>query len=561
MKKRFKQITTVTAAVVFLSACGGGVIDRSASEKKGGTLYIYSSSNDSFSLDPQRNYSREDMAFAGSFLNRTLTQYTVSKDSVEASLLVADAATDTGTTADGGKTWTFTLRDGVKWEDGKDLVCEDFKYGISRSFATDLITGGSTYPRSLLNVNEYRGPYVEDPVGQASFDSAVVCEANTITFTLLNPMSDFNYAVSLSAFGAVRKDLDSKDQYEMKVASNGPYKVSSFVKGENLVLVRNDNWDSETDKLRKAYPDQIEYSFNMTSEQITSALIKDEGNDKNAISVNRVDPNQISNVFNDSAFEKRRIDFVDSFTRYFAINTKKVPNLAHRQAILAAVDREEIRTLSGGFFAGDLADGVVNPNIGIDYAPTGLWDELLGTQIPVTGNSEYALSLIEQSGEPFPQPFVIDYVKTDLNDRIVSSIVTSLARAGIEASLNPIDQSSYFSTVLNPDLQGSLTASAWSPDWSNASTVIPELFTTSGFYNLSQYTDPEFTAKSEAAKAIFNRTDQASAWHALSKESMELALALPTIFGKSQRMFGSNVDGAYIWGPYGAWAYSEIAVK
>jgi peptide/nickel transport system substrate-binding protein len=560
MKHSFRWISTATAALLLLSACGGGAIDGSVNEKRGGTLFIYNSTDEDFNLDPQRNYSREDLAFASSFLNRTLTQYTVSKDDVEASALVADAATDTGTTSDGGKTWTFTLRDGMKWEDGKELLCEDFKYGISRSFATDVITGGSIYPRSLLNVVDYQGPYVEDSAGQESFDSAVVCEGNSITFTLLNPMSDFNYAVTLSAFGAVRQDLDSREMYENSVASNGPYKISSYVKGEKLVLIRNENWDSATDKLRKAYPDQIEYLFNLTSETITATLIADEGDSKNAISVVRVDPNQISNVFNDATFDKRRIDFLDSFTRYFAINTEKVPNLSHRQAILAAVDREEIRSLSGGYYAGELADGIVKPNMGIDYSPTGVWDELLGTSIPATGNPEHAINLIESSGEPFPQPFVIDYVKTDLNDRVVGSIVTSLGRAGINATLNPIEQIDYFSTVLNPDMQGSMTASAWSPDWSNASTIIPELFTASGFYNLSQYDNEEFNTKSEAAKIIIDRSEQATAWHSLSKESMELALALPTLFGKSQRMFGSNVENAFIWGPYGAWAYSAIYV-
>jgi peptide/nickel transport system substrate-binding protein len=562
MKLRFIQISAfTTASALFLSACGGGAIGGQASEKRGGTLYIYNSSDESFTLDPQRNYSRENMAFAGSFLIRTLTQYTVSNDDVEASALVADAATDIGTTSNAGKTWTFSLRDGMKWEDGKEVLCEDFKYGISRSFATDVITGGSIYPRSLLNVVDYKGPYVDDSAGQASFDSAVVCEGNTITFTLLNPMSDFNYAVSLTAFGAVREDLDTREMYENAIASNGPYKISSYVKGEKLVLIRNENWASETDEIRKAYPDQIEYSFDMSSEEITSALIADEGDAKNAISVARVEPDQIANVFNDAKFDKRRIDFLDSFTRYFAINTKKVPNLAHRQAILAAVDREEILTLSGGFYAGELADGVVSPNIGMDYNPTGIWDELLGASIPATGDAEYAISLIDSSGEPFPQPFVIDYVKTELNDRVVSSIVTSLGRAGIKATLNPIEQSSYFSTVFNPDLQGSLTASAWVPDWSNASTIIPELFSTSGFYNLSQYNNREFTAESDAAKVVINRSEQAAAWHSLSKQSMELALVLPTLFGKSQRMFGSNVDGAFIWGPYGAWSYSSISVK
>ena len=53
---------------------------------------------------------------------------------------------------------------------------------------------------------------------------------------------------------------------------------------------------------------------------------------------------------------------------------------------MAALDREALRKLAGGTFAGDFADGALKPNIGIDYAPTGLWDGLLGEAIPATGN-------------------------------------------------------------------------------------------------------------------------------------------------------------------------------
>ncbi len=62
-----------------------------------------------------------------------------------------------------------------------------------------------------------------------------------------------------------------------------------------------------------------------------------------------------------------------------------MPNLKHRQAIAAALDREALRTNAGGAYAGDFADGVVKPNIGIDYAPTGLWDGLLGAADPGHG--------------------------------------------------------------------------------------------------------------------------------------------------------------------------------
>ena len=49
-----------------------------------------------------------------------------------------------GPTTDGGRTWTYTLRPGVRWEDGSALTSADVKYGIERLFASDVITGGPT---------------------------------------------------------------------------------------------------------------------------------------------------------------------------------------------------------------------------------------------------------------------------------------------------------------------------------------------------------------------------------------------------------------------------------
>ena len=546
---------------LLLTACGGSGDAASGEGTKGGTLYILTEAEQILHLDPQRNYTGEDLAFASAYLNRTLTQYTLSKDNAEASELVADAATDTGTASNEGKTWEFTLKDGMKWEDGKDVTCEDFKYGISRTFATDVITDGPAFAMSMLDVTDYKGPYAGDAAGQASYDKAVVCEGNKITFNLSRTAFDFNYAVTLSAFAAVRQDVDTAELYDDTVLSNGPYKIESYVKKDKLVLVRNENWDPATDTFRPAYPDRIEYIFAQPAALITERLMADAGDDQMAISPDSVDSAKLAVVFADAKYEKRRYNELDPYVRYYAINTVKVPNVKHRQAILAAVNRDELRTIAGGEYAGDYADGVVKPNIGVDYAPTGLWDGLLGEAIPAEGNPELAIKLIAESGEAFPQPFVIDYGQSETNDKAAASLVASLARAGIVATPNAIEPGAYYGVVLDPAQQGSMSAAGWGPDWSNASTVIPELFAANGGFNLSQWTDEAFLAESDAAKVITDRAEQAKAWQALSKKSMELALALPTRFGKEQRIHGSKVSGAYIWGPYGSWPYAQLSVN
>ena len=81
-----------------------------------------------------------------------LTAYKFSPDTTEGTSLVPDLATDTRHATDGGKTWSFTLRDGVTWQDGSAVTCEDIKYGVSRTFATDVINQGPTYAIEYLDI-------------------------------------------------------------------------------------------------------------------------------------------------------------------------------------------------------------------------------------------------------------------------------------------------------------------------------------------------------------------------------------------------------------------------
>lgn len=555
------------AVALLLSACGGGSDSGAASGTKGGTLTFLTEAEQILHLDPQRNYTGEDLAFASGYLNRTLTQYTLSKDNNEASQLVADAATDTGTPSADSKSWSFTIKDGIKWQDGAAVTCEDFKYGVSRTFAQDIITDGPTYAISLLDIPKdaegnsiYKGPYVDDAAGQAAYDAAVTCEGNKITFNLAAPATDFNYTVTLSSFAAVPKAADKGEGYDDAVMSNGPYKIESYVKKDKLVLVRNENWDPATDSFRTALPDRIEYIFAQPGSVITERLMADAGADAQAMSPDSVDPAQLSVVFSDAKYEKRRFNELDPYVRYYAINTAKVPNVKHRQAILACMDREALRKIAGGEYAGEYADGAVKPNIGMDYAPTGLWDGLLGDKVEPTGNVELGKKLIADAGEAFPNPLVFDYGKSEVNDKAAAAVVAGLERCGITVQPNGIEPGGYYGVVMDPEKQGGMSAAGWAPDWVNASTVIPELFGQGGF-NLSQYNDAAFNAEVDAAKAMTDRAEQAKAWQALSKKSMELALAVPTRFGLEQRLIGSKIQNAYIWGPYGSWPYAILGVE
>ena len=180
-------------------------------------------------------------------------------------------ATDTGHVKRGRDAWTFTLRDGLTWQDGSALKCEDIKYGVSRTFATGRHHRRPTYAIAYLDIpkdeetggSQYPGPYTATPDQQALFDAAVVCEGNVITFNLAQTVADFNYTTTLG-FGAVPNPVDHPgvDTGEAYVGdavwSNGPYKIETYTPSEGgmLKLVRNENWNRESDDYRGAYPDE-----------------------------------------------------------------------------------------------------------------------------------------------------------------------------------------------------------------------------------------------------------------------------------------------------------------
>jgi peptide/nickel transport system substrate-binding protein len=139
--------------------------------------------------------------------------------------------------------------------------------------------------------------------------------------------------------------------------------------------------------------------------------------------------------------------------------------------------------------------------------------------------------------------------------------VASEAKAGITVKPNPIEAGQYYGVVFDPAKAHELINAGWGADWPNASTVIPELFTPSGGFNLSQADDKAFNDASAAAKVELDRAKQATMWQDLNKKAAEQVFLIPTRFGRDQRLPGSKIGNAYLWPAYGSWPYGDMYVK
>ena len=571
-KTGLRATALVGVGALLLTACGGSDDgdDNSSTDggQAGGTLRILSIGSKILSLDPQRNYTGEDLAFASGYLTRTLTQFTYEEGQGGWSLQ-PDMATDLGTPNDDATQWEFTLRDGVTWQDGSEVTCEQIKYGVSRTFAQTVITGGPTYAISMLDIptdadgnSTYLGPYEDSKDNNVeAFDEAIGCseDGKTITFNLNKPVPDFNNAVTLSSFSAVPEEADTGEDYEDMIVANGPYQIESYKRDQELVLVRNPNWDAASDPSRPAYPDEVIVEFGLDSNSIDQRLIASTGDDASAVQMQAMQADVLNQVFTDPQLDGRRWNEASPYTLYIAIDNKQVTNVMHRQALAVCLDRAARRTIAGGDYAGDLADGVIKNNF-LGYEPTGMWDTLLGQPIPDEGDPEYGMQLIEESGEPMPT-IRYDYAQSSTSDKIAASLVESMKRCDIDVEANPIDAGQYYGIVLDPAKRGALINGGWGADWGNASTVVPELLASFGGWNLSDYDNPEFDKEAQAALSNLDLESQTQQWNELNALAMSEAAVIPTLFENDQRMAGTDVGGAYIWAPYGSWPYAQLSVE
>jgi peptide/nickel transport system substrate-binding protein len=596
------------ATALALAACApgasqspGGSAGGPGGEHQGGTIYLLSGNARWTDVDPQRAYTGEDEAFFGATIYRSLEAYTLSPDDKEASKLVPDLATDLGTPTDGGKTWSFTLRDGVTFQTGAPITCADIKYGVSRTFATDIINGGPTYAIQYLDIpsvdgfakqadgtvgpasaSAYGGPYspnlrifsdqalTKHPVSDtAAYDKAVTCSADnkTITFHLNAAHGDFNYTTTLGMV-PVPKDADPGEGYGVTKppVSSGPYIVTSYTTGNGgkMLLSRNPKWNASSD-FRKAYPDKWEVDFGLDVKVIDQRLITSSGKDQTAIEREGLQPENLATIFVDPKttqpqFKGRAISGYDIYALYYWINVQKIPNVKVRQAIAVALDRASIRLNGGGAFYGDIADGVIKPNIGQDYAPSGLWTGLLGKTIPDSGDPAFAKQLIAESGVPTPVKVSYNFANTPTGQKNAAIVIASLAKAGITVTPAPLERGEYYNVIFDPKSAGDFGTNGWGADWPNASTVVPPLFTKNGGWDVSQVDDADFQKQVDAANAELDRAKQAADWQALNKLAMQNVWAIPTFSELAQRMAGTKIAPVYIWGPYGSWPYAAMYV-
>ncbi|WP_445081950.1 ABC transporter substrate-binding protein [Streptomyces ipomoeae] len=514
------------------NAATKGVVNEST--HKGGTL-TYASSDAPESLDPGNMYYAYGINFSRLYARPLMTFKPGPGE--KGNELVPDLAESAGTPSDGGKIWTYKIRQGVKYEDGTAVTSKDVKYAVERSnFARDVLSLGPNYFQQLLQgADKYKGPYKDkSEKGIASIETP---DDNTIVFKLSRPFADFDFLVSMPQTAPVPRAKDTGVDYTKKVVSTGSYKFEKYEEGKQIVLVRNPEWDAKTDPLRKQYPDKIVVNLKVNKATIDKDVMADDtmidiqgtGVDAQTQAQILNDKDQLANT--DNALGGRLI--------YTAINTKLKPfdNVECRKAVEYAINKVAVQTAMGGPIRGDIATTVLPTDIpGYEKADLYATD---GNKGDVTKAKEHLKACGQEKG--FKTAIS---ARTDRQGEVdaATAIVGALKKIGIDAEIKQFPSGKYFSDYAGvPKFDEKenigLMMMQWGSDWPTGFGFLQQIvhgdaISQSGNTNLSQLDDPEINKLLDDAIGNTDEAARTAAYTQVDKKVMEQAAIVPLTYFK-----------------------------
>jgi peptide/nickel transport system substrate-binding protein len=583
--RRNKPLAVVAGAALFaLAACGGSggsnenpksnrtytnapEVGKDASRQApavdvdgatpGGTITVYLPGDPGpDSMDPTDGWSVTGNSIQQALTNRSLTQYAKDAKTGEM-ILVPDLATDLGTPNDDYTEWTFTIRDDAKWEDGKTITADEVAWGIQRSMDSDTFPAGpgTEYSQTYFSgAGEYKGPYTDKG---KSWDGVSV-DGQDVTIKMAKPFPDMDYWGAFMAMGPVPLGKASTPpDYGKHILSNGPYKVESFRPQESLTLVKNDQWDPNTDPGRHQYADKFIFKFNQDQAKVDQIMLSDNTESQTSLS-NALGSNNYDRA--NTELGDRMIQQSSQCTSFLAPDYNKISDINVRKAIAYAYPYSDVWLASGE------VPGVtrVPANSIMPPGMAGKHDYFVdGEQFAYSADK--SKELLKKAGyEPGEYKITMVYYEPDpLAVASQKVLEKGMEEAGFSVKGIPVQDSPY-NIWLDPDNKVNKTLNLrgvnWCSDWPSGLTMIPPLTKTGAAYNTAQFSEKSID---DEMNSITTKPleDQADAWGALDEEiETKYFPIIPTAFRNDLYVFGTKIGNPSGDGQIGAPNYKDLYV-
>lgn len=522
-----------------------------AEARAGGTLRIRTAHQPA-TLDPTGQFDESSDALLD-LTTRRLTTY-VQRDG--AWLLVPDLAQDLGTVSDDGLTWTFTLKPGIRYHDGREVVAADFVHAVRRTFAREVFPSGATHlAQHLLGGDSYLGPYVDE----TALAGVSAPDDHTLVLRLREPWPTLPWFAASPQMSPIPESADTGAGYESEALATGPYVISSYEPGTSLLLTRNEHWDAASDPARHQFPETIEVSFGADwATSVERALSSTSDADRTSLVPDGVPDSSYELATGDKSTQVS--SGIGNCVSYVSLDTEQLP-LAVREAIAAAYPYDLVRQATGVTELDQTpATSVLPP--GIPGVPAA--EPIRDLDGVGAGDPRRAREILEKSGH-LGFELIWTYADDEMSTRANNVVRAAMKDAGFEVRDDKVLAKKLSEYRLDPESPANMMQgpAGWCYDWPQGDAVLPALFGSAAVDSGSsagRLQDDDVDAEIRRIRRL-PAADQGPEWRTLEDTILREHLpALPVGYPRGTSVFGAGVHGVTIQPHTGMPAYSQIWV-
>jgi peptide/nickel transport system substrate-binding protein len=558
-----KRLVLFPAAVLVLVAlaagCGGK--KKSASqptENKGGTLITLANAAPSGSPDPQVNYTLQEWQFL--IITHDGLVGFAHAGGKQGTKLVADLATSIPHPTNGGKTWKFTLRDGIKFSNGQTLTGNDVKATFERLFKI----GDSPNAGTWYNAIEGGDACVKTPK-TCDLSKGIVVNGNDVTFHLARPDAEFLDQLALP-FAFILPASTPVKNVNIPPPGTGPYKWVEYAPTKQMKVVRNPyfkQWSAEAQPAGN--PDSIVQKFGLSVE---SEVTQVENGQADFIANSDQIPADRLNELSTKHANQVHIQTLTA-TYYFALNTRIPPfnNLKARQAINYATDRNALVKIYGGPKLNTPTCQVLPPQFP-GYTPYCPYTKNPGSGKWTAPDLAKAKQLVDQSGTK-GDTVKVNTDTTPADKALGEYFIPLLNSLGYKAKPQFLSNSIQYPFVQNSKNKVEFAFSDWFQDYPAASDFLNILLGCGSFHpnsdsspNIAAFCNKGIQAKMDQA-ATTGVTDPTAANHIWAQVDHEVTDQAPWVamFNPKQLNLVSPRLKNYTWSPQWYLLLDQASVK
>lgn len=529
------SILVAAGASFGIAACGSD--DEDVATQEGGEITISQTSQPDF-LDPALSYTVNGWEPMWIVYTPLLTY--AHEEGAAGSELIPGLAEDLPEVSEDGLTYELTLREGLTYSDGTEVVASDFERTIQRVLALE--SGGAPFYQGIEGAEDYlKAEDDEADISGIETDD----ETGEITITLVEPDATFSNVLAMNFAGLVPGDTEFENLTESPPPGVGPYELTESVPNRQFVMEKVDGFaDLEIPDIPLGNIDTI-----------TTVIEKNQTAQAQDVLNNELDymqdpppadfkPTVVEQVGSEGSEEQRYEEFTTTSTYYFFMNHNTPPfdDPAVREAVNIGIDKPALARL----FGGELAPGC-------SFLPPGMpgYDEALDvSDCPfgdpnAAGDVETARQMIEDAGAAGEEVTVYGN-NDDPTDKVTEAYAEQLNEIGLDATPEILDGGVYFQTVGNAKTEAQTGFTNWFQDFPHPYNffflVDGDTIQPTNNQNFGNVDDPEIT---DTIDELLTEPDLEAAttdWEDLNRYLVESAAIAPYGHRKLATFVSERID-------------------